>query len=109
MDTVTPAQVIQIERRIVSQMVQHFGLDCSGLVLDITNFATYIDSGNDKAPIAQRGHAKQTRTICDWLALDWLALDWLALDWWSQSTAASPSSPTPTRVTTQMLGSSRSW
>ena len=99
MDTVTPAQVIEIERRIVSQMVQHFGLDCSGLVLDITNFATYIDSGNDKAPIAQRGHAKQTRTICDWLALDW----------WSQPTAASPSSPTPTRVTTQMLGSSRSW
>jgi len=29
--------------------------------LDMTNFATYIDSGNDRAPIAQRGHAKQKR------------------------------------------------
>ena len=27
----------------------------------MTNFATYIDSGNDRAPIAQRGHAKQKR------------------------------------------------
>jgi transposase len=31
-------------------------------VLDMTNFATYIDSANDKAPIARRGHAKQKRT-----------------------------------------------
>src|SRR6266702_3068999 len=30
--------------------------------LDMTNFATYIDTGNEKAPIAQRGHAKQKRT-----------------------------------------------
>jgi transposase len=27
----------------------------------MTNFATFIDSSNDKAPIAQRGHAKQKR------------------------------------------------
>ncbi len=33
---------------------------CSKLAF--SNFATYIDSGNDKAPIAQRGHAKQKRT-----------------------------------------------
>src|ERR1019366_417580 len=30
-------------------------------VLDMTNFATYIDSANGAAPIAQRGHAKQKR------------------------------------------------
>jgi transposase len=30
--------------------------------LDMTNFATYIDTTNDKAPIAQRGKAKQKRT-----------------------------------------------
>jgi hypothetical protein len=36
-------------------MVESFGIDCSGLVLDMTNFATYIDSANDKAPIARRG------------------------------------------------------
>jgi transposase len=43
-------------------MVTEFGLDLSGLVLDMTNFATFIDSGNDRAPIAQRGKAKQKRT-----------------------------------------------
>jgi transposase len=30
-------------------------------VLDMTNFATYIDSANERAAIAQRGHAKQKR------------------------------------------------
>ena len=39
-----------------------FGLDLSGLVLDMTNFATFIDSANERAPIAQRGKAKQKRT-----------------------------------------------
>ena len=32
-----------------------FGLDISALALDMTNFTTYIDSTNDRAPIAQRG------------------------------------------------------
>jgi len=62
MNTISPVQLIEIERRIVSHMIESFGIDCAGLVLDMTNFATYIDSGNDKAPIAQRGHAKQKRT-----------------------------------------------
>jgi len=62
MDFVTEDQLVEIERRIVASMVESFGIDYSGLVLDMTNFATYIDSGNDRAPIAQRGHAKQKRT-----------------------------------------------
>jgi transposase len=62
MDAVSNEQLIEIERRIVARMVESFGLDCSGLVLDMTNFATYIDSANDRAPIAQRGHAKQKCT-----------------------------------------------
>jgi transposase len=53
--------LIQIERRLVDTMIGEFGVDLSGLVLDMTNFATYIDSGNEKADIAQRGHAKQKR------------------------------------------------
>jgi transposase len=61
MDTITSAQLIEIERRITEAMVDLFDLDLSGLVLDMTNFATYIDSSNDRAPIAQRGHAKQKR------------------------------------------------
>jgi transposase len=32
------------------------------VALDMTNFATFIDTGNEKAPIAQRGKAKQKRS-----------------------------------------------
>jgi len=61
MDAISAEQLTEIERRIVAHMVAEFSVDLSGLVLDMTNFATYIDSGNDLAPIAQRGHAKQKR------------------------------------------------
>ncbi len=62
MDTLSEAQLAEIESRGVAKMVEVFSIDCSGRVLDMPNFATYIDSGNDRAPIAQRGHAKQKRT-----------------------------------------------
>ncbi len=62
MDAISEEHLTQIERRIVTRMVEVFSVDLSGLVLDMTNFATYIDSGNEHAPIAQRGHAKQKRT-----------------------------------------------
>lgn len=62
MDAISEAQLGEIERRVVTAMVEVFEVDLSGLVLDMTNFATYIDSANERAPIAQRGHAKQKRT-----------------------------------------------
>ncbi|MCA1682168.1 MAG: IS1634 family transposase, partial [Actinobacteria bacterium] len=62
MDAISEKQLTEIERRIVARMATTFDVDLSGLVLDMTNFATYIDSANDRAPIAQRGHAKQKRT-----------------------------------------------
>ncbi|MHB8319631.1 MAG: IS1634 family transposase [Acidimicrobiales bacterium] len=61
MDAIDEEDLKEIERRIVTQMVETFQVDLSGLVLDMTNFATWIDSGNDRAPIAQRGHSKQKR------------------------------------------------
>ena len=61
MDHIGEAELTEIERRIMTGMVEAFGIDVSGLVLDMTNFATWIDSGNDRAPIAQRGHSKQKR------------------------------------------------
>jgi transposase len=61
MDQLTPARTVKIERAVVARMVQRFGLDLSGLVVDMTNFATFIDSGNQRAPIAKRGKAKQKR------------------------------------------------
>jgi transposase len=61
MDTLSDADLVEIERRISLHAVELFGLDLSALVLDMTNFATFIDSANDRAPIAQRGKAKQKR------------------------------------------------
>ncbi|AIY02691.1 transposase [Arthrobacter sp. PAMC 25486] len=54
-------QLVMIEERIAVAMVAEFNLDISALALDMTNFATYIDSANEAAPIAQRGKAKQKR------------------------------------------------
>jgi transposase len=62
MDLITEEHLVEIERRIVEKVVQVYEVDVSGLVLDMTNFATYIDSANDRAPIAQRGKAKQKRS-----------------------------------------------
>lgn len=61
MELISTEQLAEIERRIVGHVISEFSLEVAGLVLDMTNFATYIDSGNDRAPIAQRGHAKQKR------------------------------------------------
>jgi len=52
----------EISRRTALAIVGTFGLDCSSVALDMTNFATFIATGNEKAPVAQRGKAKQKRT-----------------------------------------------
>lgn len=52
----------EISRRVALRAVTEFGLDCSSVALDMTNFATFIDTGNRKAPVAQRGKAKQKRS-----------------------------------------------
>lgn len=59
--TITAEHLAKIERRVVAEMIATFGLDISAVALDMTNFATFIDSGNDKASLAQRGKAKQKR------------------------------------------------
>jgi transposase len=62
MDRLGESELREIETRLSRRMVSEFGLDLSGLALDMTNFATFIDTGNQRAPIAQRGKAKQKRT-----------------------------------------------
>ena len=47
MHTVSPDQLARIEHRLAMGMVGAFGLDISALALDMTNFATYIDTTND--------------------------------------------------------------
>jgi transposase len=61
MDNLDTAKLAAAESAIATTMTAEFGLDLSGLALDMTNFATFIDSANDRAPIARRGHAKQKR------------------------------------------------
>lgn len=61
MHAVKPEQLAVIEARITAAMITEFDLDTTALALDMTNFATYIDTGNDRAPVAQRGKAKQKR------------------------------------------------
>ena len=62
MHAVTPGQLEEVSHRLAVAMAQRYQLDCSSVSLDMTNFATFIDTGNAKAPIAQRGKAKQKRT-----------------------------------------------
>src|SRR5712691_5291730 len=62
MHAVTLEQLEEISRRIALGMVSLHHLDCSSVALDMTNFATFIGTGNGKAPIAQRGKAKQKRS-----------------------------------------------
>jgi transposase len=62
MHAVDAEALIEIERRVAARAIAVFGLDTTSLALDMTNFATYIDTTNPKAPIAQRGKAKQKRS-----------------------------------------------
>ena len=61
MDQVSVADLRTIERAVAARMVEVFGLDLAGLVLDMTNFATFVDSANTRNTIAARGHARQKR------------------------------------------------
>jgi len=62
MHAVTEAQLEEVSHRIALRIVDAYELDCSSVALDMTNFATFIATANPKAPIAQRGKAKQKRT-----------------------------------------------
>ena len=62
MHSVTLEQLEQAGGAIAQRAVGTFGLDCSSVALDMTNFATFIDTANGRAPIAQRGKAKQKRS-----------------------------------------------
>jgi transposase len=61
MDLLGRADLAAIETQVYGGMIDRYGLDLAGVALDMTNFATYIDSANQRAPIAQRGKAKQKR------------------------------------------------
>jgi transposase len=61
MHAVTPEQLERASEKIAAEIIRVAGVDVSSVALDMTNFATFIATGNQKAPIAQRGKAKQHR------------------------------------------------
>jgi transposase len=61
MHAVTMEQLEQASQLIAARIVQVSGVDVSSVALDMTNFATFIATANGRAPIAQRGKAKQKR------------------------------------------------
>ncbi|HZV11520.1 MAG TPA: hypothetical protein VFF94_17275, partial [Novosphingobium sp.] len=61
MHAVTLEQMEQASKKIAARIVEVSGVDVSSVALDMTNFATFIATANGKAPIAQRGKAKQKR------------------------------------------------
>jgi len=62
MHAVGPEQLAAAEEALAVRIAGRFGLDTSSVALDMTNFATFTGTGNGKAPIAQRGKAKQKRS-----------------------------------------------
>ena len=62
MHAVTVEQLEQISEKIAVRIVRSAGVDVSSVALDMTNFATFIDTANGRAPVAQRGKAKQKRS-----------------------------------------------
>jgi transposase len=62
MHAVTVEQLAEISGKIAVAIVQAAGVDVSSVALDMTNFASFIDTANGRASIAQRGKAKQKRS-----------------------------------------------
>lgn len=61
MNQVTAGHLEQISTRIAAKIVAEYGLDTSSVALDMTNFATWVDSTNEAAPLLARGKSKQKR------------------------------------------------
>ena len=61
MDRLSDEAIAAAETAIVARAIEHYQLELSALVYDTTNFATFVDSANQRNTIARRGHAKGGR------------------------------------------------
>lgn len=62
MNQVTAEHLEAISTRVAAKIVADYGLDTSSVALDMTNFATWVDSTNEAAPLLARGKSKQKRS-----------------------------------------------
>jgi transposase len=61
MDRLSDEAIAAAEEAIVARAIERYQLELSALVYDTTNFATFVDSANERNTIARRGHAKGGR------------------------------------------------
>ena len=62
MDCLPQEAIPKIESELLRQVMTRYDLDLNTLLLDTTNFYTFIDSENIRCDIAQRGKNKQKRS-----------------------------------------------
>ena len=79
MHAVTLKQLDKISRTIAVRIVQSSGVDVSSVALDMTNFATFIDTANGKRLSRSGARPSRNAPTCGWSA-------W---GWWSPGTAVS--------------------
>jgi transposase len=61
MHVVSDEAIAKAETEIVKRCIELYGIELRPLIYDTTNFATFIDSANERNTIAQRGHPKGGR------------------------------------------------
>ncbi len=61
MERVSAESIVAIEAELTPRVLATFQLDLSRLLVDATNYFTFIDSFNEASTLAQRGHSKQGR------------------------------------------------
>lgn len=62
MDCLPIDKISAIEAELVEKVAHQYQLNMDSLFFDTTNFFSFIDSGNERCDIPQRGHNKQKRT-----------------------------------------------
>lgn len=98
MHAVDAGQLARIEQALAVRVIDEFDVDMGSLALDMTNFATFIDSANPKAPIAQRGKAKQKRSDLRLVGLGLVVSRDGGFPWChTRMRATSPTSPSSPR------------
>lgn len=61
MKALSADEISNVEERIVTRLIQAYDLKPEMLLLDYTNFFTFIDSGNSRCDLPRRGKNKQRR------------------------------------------------
>ena len=87
----------RIEEKLALAACARSGLDTSSVALDMTNFATFIDTATPGRRSRSGARPSRNARTCGWSASGW----------WSPATAASRCCPTPTPGTSPTSPSSR--